>query len=127
MKLYFIATLISFCFISVNIVSHSQAITKEQINIQSNNADVASNEVCYVIYDPAKNYDDAIIICEKESDTKAKLFKNVGKIIGASTGTPGWLAYDNYIGYKIIDDGKPGLSGGGKRVIFCDGPCRLKE
>lgn len=126
MKSYFIQIFTLLSLFNILFLGAVEVQLRERIYTRNNKVGVKENEFCYVIYDPKQNYDNAIIICKNKSP-QVKLFKNVGKIVGSSTGTPGWLEYSNYIGHKPLDSNKPGLVGGGRRVIFCDGPCKTKE
>lgn len=127
MKSYFIQIFILLSLFNACIFGASEFYIKEKINTLNNKVGIKEDEVCFVIYDQQQDYDNSTIICEKASDSKVKMFKNLGTIIGSSMGTPGWLEYSNYIGYKILDAGKPGLVGSARRAIFCDGPCEAKE
>ena len=70
------------------------------------------------------------------SCTSGKKFGGInalGKIVGSSTGVPPYLAYANYIGNRILpnkDEANKNLSkkmGSGRRIIYCSGPCVLKD
>jgi len=96
---------------------------REQINTEGNNVGIGSNEKCYLVRSLQNNA--RRVVCKEGSHEKR--FTNIGEIIGSATGTPGKLAYSNYIGFRLLDEGKSGMVGSAGRMIICDGPCKPKE
>jgi len=107
---------------------HKELFIKEHLNTHGNSVNIRSGAVCHVIYSPQQTkHHECMVVCEGPGNDD-KIFKNVGKVIGSATGTPGWLEYKNYIGSKLMDTGnEKDDAGGAKRVILCDGPCEKKD
>jgi len=129
MKSNFILSIVlaSAALVTVSAFGHKELFIKEPLNTHGNNVGIKEGEVCDIIYNPqASSHNTCMVVCEGPGDQN-KIFKNIGKIIGSATGTPGWDEYSNYIGSKAMDTGKVSAIGGIKRIIICDGPCEKKE
>ncbi len=87
--------------------------TGEIIHTFGNKFGIEEDDTC--IYDAQAN----VIACES-----GKLFKNPIKRESSSTGTPGNLMYQNYIGTVQIGGPRRNMPGAGKRIDFlCANGC----
>lgn len=93
------------------------------INTSMNNVGISSSDVCAYSEMPTNdnNSREGIIVCKS-----GRRFRQVIQEKGSSTGTPGYLYYDNYIGQRIIP-GRAGMPGAGKRITYCAGPCEKSK
>lgn len=65
------------------------------------------------------------ITCYKNGQV-TRTFENINFEESSLTGTPGYLMYENFIGWVKIEDSKSGMMGSGKKLNFCNGPCKRK-
>lgn len=85
----------------------------QKVHTFGNNVGIAENDICY--------FSNNIITC-----LSGKTFANPSQAQAATTGTPGYIMYQDkkFIGYIMSEPSKPGLMGSGKRIDFCQRACK---
>jgi len=132
-----------------NISGHKEVFIKEDIDTTHNTVGIDRAATCAIFYNPhhTPKHDECLVVCGGPGNHK-KVFDNIGRVIGSSTGTPAWLEYKNYIGFKefhnfvgskiLVDSTGPETvkttvvhnkheDGIDRRIILCDGPCEKRD
>lgn len=91
-------------------------------SVVKNRFNIASDEVCAFALVPAR-LEKFIGFKNVLVTSSGKVFKNCGTTLSSATGTPGYLMFENYIGYIRISEPKD-LPGSGKIMIICSDKCK---
>ena len=80
------------------------------INIKKNSLGIKNGDTCAIVKDNNKR----VLVCKS-----GKVIRDVCKVVGSSTGTPGYIEYANkYVGYRLLSAGSKSKPGSGKREIY---------
>src|SRR5579872_3849805 len=90
---------------------------RHELKTYCNAYGIKEDETCIAVH-----HDGTItVIC-----SGGKKIEHVTTIEGSPTGTPPWLEYENYIGYRIEREPTKGRVGSGTRIVYCKGMCKKK-
>ena len=80
------------------------------INIKKNSVGIKDTDTCAIVKDRSNR----VLVCKS-----GKVVRDVCKVVGSSTGTPGYIEYGTkYVGYRLLNSGHKERPGSGKREIY---------